>query len=155
MPTIYGNSYQIVQGPDYVGIIYEMIHETRIIPLDGRPMTSPVLTQYMGDGRGRWEGDSLVVETRNFKIPYRGSNPAKTRLIERFTPVDSKTVEWRVTIDDPSTWTRPWTFAVPLTKDASQPPYEYACHEGNYAMFNILRGSREIEKARDQAARKP
>ena len=155
MPTIYGNSYQIVQGPDYVGIIYEMIHETRIIPLDGRPMTSPVLTQYMGDGRGRWEGDSLVVETRNFKIPYRGSNPARTRLIERFTPVDSKTVEWRVTIDDPSTWTRPWTFAVPLTKDASQPPYEYACHEGNYAMFNILRGSREIEKAVARAARKP
>jgi hypothetical protein len=80
----------------------------------------------MGDGRGHWEGDSLVVETRNFRISYRGSNPAKTRVIERFTPVDSQTVEWRVTIDDPSTWTRPWTFAVPLTKDPTQPPYEYA-----------------------------
>jgi hypothetical protein len=107
----------------------------------------------MGDGRGHWEGDSLVVETRNFRISYRGSNPAKTRLIERFTPVDSQTVEWTVTIDDPSTWTRPWTFAVPLTKDPTQPPYEYACHEGNYAMFNILRGSREIEKASATAAK--
>jgi hypothetical protein len=153
MPTIYGNSYQIVQGQGYVGILYEMIHEARIIPIDGAaPALAPRITEYMGDGHGRWDGNSLVVETRNFRIAYRGSNPEKTRLIERFTPVDANTVEWRVTVDDPSTWVRQWTFAVPLTRDSSQPPYEYACHEGNYAMFNILRGSREIDKERAQAS---
>ena len=144
MPAVYGNSYRIVQGPGYVAIQYEMIHETRVIPLDGRPHIGPAIRQYMGDARGRWEGDSLVVETTNFReeTTYRGANPETMRLIERFTRVAPDKVKWAVTIDDPQTWTRPWTFALPLTKDDSEPMFEYGCHEGNYGMHNILSGAR-------------
>jgi len=149
MPAIYGNSYQIVQGPGFVGIRYEMIHETRIIPLDGRPRLASTIRQHMGDGRGRWEGDTLVVETTNFRdeLVYRNANPATLRLVERFTRTAANKVRWSVTVDDPRTWTSPWTFAMDLTADDGQPVHEYACHEGNYAMFNILSGARADEKA--------
>ena len=155
MPAIYGSSYEIVQGPDCVAIIYEMIHETRVIPLDGRPHVGKGIASYMGDARGHWEGDTLVVETTNFKdqIAYRNANGATLRLVERFTPVGPSTVEWSVTVDDPATWTRPWTFAMNLTKkDASQQPFEYACHEGNYGLRNILSGARAEERARAAAS---
>ncbi|MEO8258258.1 MAG: hypothetical protein ABI868_13000 [Acidobacteriota bacterium] len=149
MPAIYGNAYQIVQGPGWVGIRYEMIHEIRVIPLETRPHVSPRIRSYMGDARGRWDGNTLVVETTNFRddAAYRGANPEAVRLIERFTRVAADQVEWSVTIDDPTTWARPWTFAMNLTQDDTQPVFEYACHEGNYAMFNILTGARAEEKA--------
>jgi hypothetical protein len=150
MPAIYGSSYEIVQGPDSVAIIYEMVHETRVIPLDGRPHAGGAIKTYMGDARGRWEGNSLVVETRNFKeqTAYRNANGDTLRLIERFTPVGPHGIEWSVTVDDPETWTRPWTFAMMLTKkDGSQRPFEYACHEGNYGLRNILSAARAEEAA--------
>lgn len=148
MPAIYGNAYEIVQTPDAVVIRYEMIHEARVIPLDDRPRLSSDIRQYMGDARGRWEGDTLVVETTNFREnAYRNSNPDTLRLVERFTPVAPDRLQWSVTIDDPRTWERPWTFTMPLKKDASQPIFEYACHEGNLGLANILRGARAEEAA--------
>jgi hypothetical protein len=149
MPAIYGNSYQILQTPDYVAIRYEMIHETRIIPLDGRPHVSPKVRTYMGDARGRWEGDTLVVETTNFReeSSYRNSNASTLRLIERFTRVGPSTVKWSVTVEDPKTWVRPWTYAMPLTIDDTQPVLEYSCHEGNLGLRNILSAARAEEEA--------
>ena len=149
MPVNYGNSYRIVQAPGYVAITYEMVHETRIIPLDGRTPIGRSIRQYMGDARGRWENDTLVVETTNFRDEpaYRGSNPETLRLIERFTPISPDKVDWSVTVDDPTTWTRPWTFAMPLTQDDSQPFQAYECHEGNYGVPNILSATRAEEKA--------
>ena len=150
MPAIYGSSYQIHQGPGYVAIRYEMIHETRVIPLGDAPHVGSAIRTYMGDARGRWDGNTLVVETTNFKdqIAYRGSNGGTLRLVERFTPIGPNTVQWTVTVDDSHTWTRPWTFAMHLTKkDQSQQPYEYACHEGNYGLRNILSAARAVEKA--------
>jgi hypothetical protein len=149
MPAIYGSSYEIVQGPDSVAIIYEMVHETRVIPLDGRPHAAGAIRSYMGDARGSWEGNTLVVETRHFKeqTAYRNANGDTLRLIERFTPGPNG-LEWSVTVDDPETWTRPWTFAMMLAKkDASQRPFEYACHEGNYGLRNILSAARAEEAA--------
>jgi type II secretory pathway pseudopilin PulG len=151
MPAIYGSSYSIVQGPNTVAITYEMIHETRVIPLDSRPHVGKAISSYMGDARGHFEGNTLVVETTNFKdqIAYRNANGATLKIVERFTPVNPRTVEWSTTIDDPATWTRPWTFAMNLTKkDPSQQPFEYACHEGNYGLKNILSGARAEERAR-------
>jgi hypothetical protein len=149
MPAIYGNSYRIVQAPGFVAITYEMIHETRIIPLDGSPHLPGRLRHWMGDARGHWQGDTLVVETTNFRdeTAYRGSNPATLKIVERFTRIAPDKVRWAVTLDDPSTWTRPWTFAMPLTVDDSEQLFEYGCHEGNYAMVNILGGARAEEKA--------
>jgi hypothetical protein len=149
MPAIYGDSYQIVQGPGWVGIRYEMIHEIRVIPLDGRAHASSSIRTYMGDARGHWEGNTLVVETTNFKpeTTPQNANPETLKLIEHFTPVAPNKVEWSVTFNDPTTWTRPWTYEIDLTKDASQQVLEYACHEGNYAMTNILAGARADEKA--------
>jgi hypothetical protein len=147
MPAGYGANYEIVQSPQSVAIVYEMVHETRVIPLDPRPHLGDGLRQYLGDARGRWEGNSLVVETTNFtdKTGFRGSSD-RLRLIERFTPTAPDVVEWSVTFDDPSTWTRPWTFAMNLTKlDRSQRVFEYACHEGNYGMRNILSGARAAD----------
>jgi hypothetical protein len=148
MPAIYGNSYQIVQAPGYVAIRYEMIHETRIIPLDARPHLTPNIRSAMGDARGHWEGKTLVVETTNFnpRSTYRNADSSTFKLIERFTPLGPDRMEWAVTSDDPKTWTRPWTFAMNLTKDDSQPPFEYACHEGNYGLQNILSAARAEEK---------
>lgn len=149
MPAIYGNSYQIQQGPGVVTITYEMVHDTRVIPLDTRPPLSSKIRQYLGDARGRWEGNTLVVETGNFndKVPYRGSSD-QLRIVERFTPIGPDTLEWSITFDDPRTWTRPWTFVMNLTHDESQPPFEYACHEGNYGLRNILSAARAEERMR-------
>jgi hypothetical protein len=148
MPAIYGNSYQIGQSPDVVTITYEMIHDTRVIPLDGRPHIGSSIPQYLGDARGRWEGNTLVVETTNFTdmTPYRGSS-RHLKLVERFTPLGPDTLEWSVTLDDPHTWTKPWTFTMNLTHDESQPAFEYACHEGNYGLANILSAARAEEAA--------
>lgn len=149
MPAIYGNGYQIVQGKGFVAITYEMIHETRVIPLDGRPHASATMRSHMGDARGRWEGDTLIVETTNFRDEsvYRGANAATLRLIERFTRIAPDKVKWSVTVDDPSTWTQPWTFSMPLTQDDSGlEVLEYSCHEGNLGLMNILSGARADEK---------
>ena len=157
MPAIYGNSYDIVQAPGYVAIRYEMIPEARVIPLDNRPHVGSQVRSYMGDARGHWEGDTLVVETANFReeSAYRGANAATMRLIERFTRVAPDKVRWVVTVDDPETWTQPWTFAMPLTMDDSQPVLEYGCHEGNLGLRNILKAARaEEKKAAEEAARK-
>jgi hypothetical protein len=148
LPGAYNNNYHILQAPNYVAIRYERMNETRIIPLDGRPHLDPAIRQYTGDARGRWEGSTLVVETTNFRedAAYRGANPKTLRVVERFRRVAPDKIEWAVTIEDPSTWTRPWTFSVPLTKDDNQRIFEYACHEGNYSMFNILSGARAEER---------
>jgi hypothetical protein len=152
MPAIYGNSYQIGQSPDAITITYEMIHDTRVIPLDGRPHVGSTVRQYLGDARGHWEGDTLVVETTNFndQVPFRGSSE-HLKLVERFTPLGPDTLEWSVTFDDPHTWARPWTFAMNLTHDETQPPFEYACHEGNYGLANILSAARAEEAAAAKA----
>jgi hypothetical protein len=149
MPAIYGNSYRIVQAPGFVAITYEMIHETRVIPLDGGARLSDRLRHYMGDARGHWDGDTLVIETTNFRdeTAYRGANAATLKIVERFTRISNDQVRWSVTVDDPQTWTRPWTFAMPLTQDDSEQLFEYGCHEGNYAMVNILTGARADEAA--------
>jgi len=156
MPVIYGNSYRIVQAPGVVAISYEMIHETRLIPVDPLPRVGAATRSYMGEPRGRWEGNTLVVETVNFnrKMSFRGSNPDATRLVERFTPTGPTTIEWRVTVEDPTTWTRPFTFAMDLTRNDSEAMIEYACHEGNMAMANISSGHRADERAAAAAARR-
>jgi hypothetical protein len=149
MPAIYGNSYRIVQAPGIVAIQYEMVHETRIIPLDGRPHAGKEVRGHMGDARGRWDGDTLVVETTNFRDEsvYRGAYPDVLTITERFTRIAPNRVEWRVTLDDPTTWTRPWTFAMPLTLSDDEEIVPYECHEGNRAMANILSAARADERA--------
>jgi hypothetical protein len=149
-PTIYNNTSQIVQGPGYVAIRYEMIHDARVIPLDSRPHLSSAIRSYFGDSRGRWEGDTLVVDVTNFPanvINYRGAG-ASLHVTERFRRMDANTVRYEVTVEDPKTFSRPWTAALTLRKDSRQVQIpEYACHEGNYAMTNILSGARAEEKA--------
>jgi hypothetical protein len=151
MPAGYGSRYEIVQAPDTVAIRYEMIHEARVIPLDRRPHVASSLKQYLGDARGWWDGDTLVVETTNFRAetaPQRSSENVK--MIERFERTSADTVEWTVTFEDATTWERPWTFSMPLTQvDRTQRIYEYACHEGNLAMRNILSGARAADVAAD------
>jgi hypothetical protein len=149
MPAIYGNSYRIVQAPGIVAIQYEMVHETRVIPLDGRPHVGTEVRAHMGDARGWWDGDTLVVETTNFRDEsvYRGANPDRLTITERFTRLSPTRIEWRVTLDDPTTWVRPWTFAMPLTQNDDEEIVPYECHEGNRAMANILSAAREDEKA--------
>ena len=146
MPAIYGNAYDITQAPGLVAIRYEMIHETRVIRLDKSPRTG--LRSHMGDARGHWEGDTLVVETTNFdpRTAYRNAT-GKLVVLERFTPVAPGRIEWSMTVNDPDTWVKPWTFAMRLTADPEQPLFEYACHEGNYAMRNILSAARAQEAA--------
>jgi hypothetical protein len=157
MPAIYGNSYQIVQGPGYVAIRYEMIHETRVIPLDSRTHVGRNIHLDMGDARGHWDGDTLVVETTNFKdrSVYRNANAAALTLTERFTRIAPNRVKWSVTVDDPGTWTRAWTFAMPLTLNDGEPLMPYECHEGNYGLKNILSAARADEKAGATAAGGP
>ena len=157
MPAIYGNAYQIVQGPGFAAIRYEMIHETRIIPLDGSPHLHPSIRPYMGDARGRWEGQTLAVETTNFndRSAYRGSRADALRIVERFTPTAPDTVLWAVTIEDPTTWTAPWTFAMNLTRDGTQQVFEYACHEGNRGLENILSGARADERRAAESGPRP
>ena len=150
VPGPYNNNYQILQTPGYVAILHEMIHDARIIPLDKRPHIGPNIRQWFGDSRGRWEGDTLVVDTLNFtnKAIYRGSTQG-LHLIERFTRINKDTVRYEFTIDDPTTFTKTWTAAIPMTNTDEQ-IYEYACHEGNYGMVNLLNGARVQEKAAER-----
>ncbi len=158
LPGGYNNNFQIVQTPQYVAILQEMIHEVRIIPLDARPHIDSRIPQWMGDSRGHWEGTTLVVDTTNFDERIvdnsfnccRGAG-AHLHVIERFTPVDRDTIDFQYTVDDPATWTKRWTASVPMTR-TDDPIYEYACHEGNYGLAGILKGARFLEKA---AAEKP
>ena len=149
-PGPYNNNYQILQTPGYAVILHEMIHDARIIPLDGRPHVGQNIRQWFGDSRGRWEGNTLVVDTTNFtdKANFRGSTQ-DLHLIERFTRVDADTVRYEFTIDDPSTFTKKWTVAIPMARTDEQ-IYEYACHEGNYGMVNLLKGARVQEQGRGE-----
>jgi hypothetical protein len=142
----YNNYYEIVQTPTSVVVLSEMAHDARIIKVDGRPELNPKIQLWNGDARGRWEGDTLVVETANFspKSDFRGSRE-NLRLIERFTRVGPDTLNYEVTVSDPTTWTRPWTAMIPL-KRADELVFEYACHEGNHSMVGILRGARTAEQ---------
>ena len=152
MPSIYNNGLQIAQGPGYVAIQKEMIHETRAVPTEPRPALGPDLRSWLGDTHGRWEGDTLVVETTNFngRAPYRRSSE-DLKLIERFTRLGPTILEYQFTIDDPAVWTRPWTGMFRFDKDDNQYELvEYACHEGNYGMTNILSGARAQERAVDE-----
>jgi hypothetical protein len=161
-PVIYGNGQQIVQGPGYVSIMQEMVHEARIIPLDGRPHASPNIRSYMGDARGHWEGNTLVVETTNFLANKTGiglngggvPTSDALKLTERYTRTDPNTVEYEVTIDDPKTYAQSFKVAFPLTQEPGYQNFEYACHEGNYAMFDSLSGARAQERAAAEAAKK-
>lgn len=148
LPSGYNNNYQFLQTPTHVVILIEMIHDVRIIPLDGRPHASPNIRQWLGDSRGRWDGNTLVVTTTNYtnKTNFRGASE-HLRLTERFTRVDAETINYEFTVDDPTTFTKPWTAAIPMTK-AEGPIFEYACHEGNYGMTNLLSGARTEEKDR-------
>jgi hypothetical protein len=152
LPGAYNNNVQLFQNRDYVVLLVEMIHDARTIPLDGRPFTS--IRQWKGESRGHFEGDTLVVETRNFKrnTTFAGSS-ANMHLIERFTRTDPDTLVYEFTVEDPATWTRPWTAAIPMTRTAG-PIYEFACHEGNYALPGILAGARADERAAEEAAAK-
>jgi hypothetical protein len=151
LPGLYNNNIQIVQSPDTVAITHEMVHDTRVIPLDGRPVPSKVLGQWMGHSRAHWEGDTLVVVTTNFsdKISYRGSKNLK--LTERFTRVGRDNIDFRITVEDPATWTAPWTAAFSM-RTSEGPLFEYACHEGNYGLRNMLEVARDEEKAAAAAA---
>lgn len=146
-PTAYNNNYRITQSPGYVAIEIEMLGGTRVIPTDGRPHVNSRIRNWMGDSVGRWEGDTLVVDTRNFtdKVLYRGA-AENLRLVERFTRVAPDRIDYRVTIDDPTTFTKPWTLAIPFVV-TGEDLFEYACHEGNYGMVGILSGAREEEAA--------
>jgi hypothetical protein len=155
-PSEYNNGFQIVQTPGLIVIYYERLHEARVIPIDGRPHLDSRMRQWFGDSRGRWEGNTLVVDVTNFsdRTTFRKSG-STLHLIERYTRVDPETVRVEVTIDDPTTWTRPWRFAVTGKKDPSYwQIFEYACHEGNYAMTNILSGARAEERAATRAPKK-
>jgi hypothetical protein len=152
LPGQYGNSYEIVQGPGFVAIRYEMVHDTRVIPLDAGPLNSrprpaSQIRSDMGVARGHWEGNTLVVETTNFKArsAYRNANADTLKIVERFTRTAQDRIDWKVTVDDPTTWSRPWTFAVPLTMNDQEAIFEYACHEGNQAIKNILSAARLAE----------
>jgi hypothetical protein len=156
-PSEYNNGFQIVQSPDTVTIWYERLHEARVIPLDGRPHLQSDVRQWMGDSRGRWEGNTLVVDVTNFSDNTTFLKSSTTlHLIERYTRVDADSVRVEVTVDDPTTWTRPWTLAVTGRRDPSYwQIFEYACHEGNYGMRNMLSASRaEERKAAEAEAKK-
>jgi hypothetical protein len=147
MPSFYNNNYHIVQNANYVTILVEMIHDARIIPIDNRPHLPPEIQQWLGNSVGHWEGNTLVVETTNFTDKTAFQNTGKNmRLTERFTRTDVDTLMYEFTVDDPETYTRPWTAQIPMSK-TDGPIWEYACHEGNYAMTNVLSGARAEEKA--------
>jgi hypothetical protein len=159
LPFAYNNGQQITQGPGYVVLRNEMIHEARVVPLDGRPHASPEIRTWMGDSRGHWEGNTLVVDTTNFNGQvFMGSQGGgfgdsgavasdQLHLIERFTRVDADTINYEATISDPKTWTKPWKIALPLRHEANYDYlYEYACHEGNVFMHDALAGARAEEK---------
>jgi len=153
-PTGYNLNFMITQGPGWVAILSEMIHETRIIPLDGRPALPSNVRQWLGDSRGRWEGDTLVVETTNIDRRLHGLwqerdwyGTPNAKITERFRRVDANTIDFRYTIDDPTQYTRPWTVAIPMrTNNAPDRIMEYACHEGNHSIANVLSGARSRDK---------
>jgi len=154
-PVVYGNGQEIVQAPGYVSIMQEMVHEARVIPLDGRPHASSKIRTYMGDARGHWEGNTLVVETTNFlgdktsiSVNGWGAPPSSEALktVERFTRVGPNEMRYEMTVDDPRTYVRPFKVAFPLTQEPGYRNFEYACHEGNYAMFDSLSGARAQER---------
>ena len=160
-PTGYNNNYQIVQNPDFVVILQEHIHDVRVIPLDGRPHLAPTIRQYAGSSRGRWEGDTLVVETTNLKGAFirrwnrpenslsRGDLGDAVHVVERFTRIDADALDYEFTVTDLETWTRPWSGALPMMR-SDDPMFEFACHEGNYGLANILAGSRAEERAAEE-----
>ena len=147
-PTVYNANLRIVQGPGVVAISYEMIHNTRVIPISSAPHVGPTVRGYDGDSRGHWEGSTLVVDTTNFsdKTNFRGSRDM-LHLVERFTR-GSDGIEYELTVDDPTVWTKPWTAAMTLARQADDSMFEYACHEGNNSMRNILSASRAAEKGK-------
>jgi hypothetical protein len=150
VPSGYNNTYQIVQAPGQVVILNEMIHDVRVIPLDGRPPVDQRIRQWNGDSRGHWEDDTLVVETTNYRdtTTWRGFPGSRAlRAVERFTRIDADTIDYRYTIDDETTYTRPFTVALPLTSPPGYVIYEYACHEGNISIANVLGGERVLENA--------
>jgi hypothetical protein len=152
----YNNNYQILQTPGYVMILVEMLHDVRIIPLDKRPSLPESIRLLKGSSTGRWDGETLVIETTNFtdKTSFQGSSE-KMRLIERFTRVAEDTILYQFTVEDPATWTRPWSAEVPWKKTVG-PIFEHACHEGNYGLANILAGARaEERRAAPEPARSP
>jgi hypothetical protein len=151
MPSAGGATYHIIQAPGVVAIVYERLHEARIIPVDGRPHVGKRLTSFMGDARGRWDSETLVVETTNIGAAYRRTSPggAALKIVERFRRTTARAIEWSVTVDDASGWERPWTFAMLLREeDDSQRPLEEGCHEGNYTLMNMLSGARAEEVKR-------
>jgi hypothetical protein len=155
-PNVYSTGMQIHQAPGIVIVRHEMIHEARVIPLDGRPHLPAAMQSYMGDPRGRWEGETLVVETTNFNgktgsyARNGDGNPTTTalRLVERFRLTDLDTLQYEVRVEDPQTFVRPWTVAFPLRRDERYVVYEYACHEGNYAVRHVLSAARAAERPR-------
>jgi hypothetical protein len=158
-PMMYGNynnTYQIIQSPGYATILAEMLHDARVVPLDDRPALPSTVQQWTGVRRGHWEGNTLVVETTNLsgKNPFRGMSSEKMRVTERFTLTDKDTIRYQFTVDDPGTWSRPWSGEMPMKRTIG-PIFEHACHEGNYGMVNILAGARaEEKKAAEDAAKK-
>ena len=146
IPGGYNNNYQIVQGPGYVTIVVEMIHDVRMISTDGRPHLPATVRQWMGDPRGHWEGNTLVVDTTNFtdKTNFRGAGE-NLHLVERFTRTGPDQLMYEFTVNDPASFTRPWTAQIPMAK-TDGPLFEYACHEGNYGMEGMLRGARQQER---------
>jgi len=147
--TGYNNTYHIVQSPEYVAILVENIHDVRIIPLDGQPQLDPSIRQWNGDSRGHWEGDTLVVETTNYSAQTRLRFPSssETTAVERFTRINADLIDYQFTVEDPSVYTSAWTAVRPMPRIPDYRIYEYSCHEGNYAMSNILTGERQREKA--------
>jgi hypothetical protein len=161
LPVIYGNGNQIVQAPGLVAITYEMVHDTRLIPLDARAHPGSGIRLYMGDSRGRWEGNTLVIETANFtgrtSVAENGNGLRHTdglRLVERISRVDAFTLDYRVTIDDPATYVRPWTISLSLTSPRGYDVLPYECHEGNHGLPNILSAERSEDGAIDEDARR-
>jgi hypothetical protein len=148
-PAVYNANFRIVQAPGVVAITYELIHDTRVIPIDASPQpqhVSPAIRMYMGDARGHWEGATLVVETTNLKAGTRGASSG-LRLVERFRRVSKDLIEYQVTFDDPRTWTTPWTAAVDLkARPDDAGVFEYACHEGNFGLRNMLSTARYLEQ---------
>jgi hypothetical protein len=156
--NLYNKGNQIVQSPGYFVVRNEMVHETRVIPLDRRPHVGSAIRTYMGDGRGHWEGNTLIVETSNFRDGIGMNNVPpiltdKLRIVEKFTRTGPDELTYEATVEDPGTWTRPWTILVPYRMDKDYTIYEYACHEANYGMSDILKGARATEaKAAEKAA---
>ena len=151
LPTIYNNDFQIFQSPGIVAISPEMIHSARMVYTDGRPHLSGSLHQWLGDSRGRWDGTTLVVETTNFRsddgVIFQGASPESFRITERFTRVDPTSINYEFTVEDPTTWTKPWTAIIPWTKiDPGEQMYEYGCHEDNFDIVHFLKGARNRQK---------